>query len=76
MIPYSDSGTPLRTFPVVKVSIIALTTLVFLHELGMGGFGMLFGNAGGDLSAFFFRWGFIPEQICKECVISPELVTE
>lgn len=65
MIPFSDSGAPLNTFPIVKVSIIALTTLVFLYELGLGGFGMLFGNAGGDLSAFFLRWGFIPEELTR-----------
>jgi len=65
LIPYSDSGAPPHTFPVVKVSIIAITTLVFLYELSLGGLGMLFGNAGGELSAFFFRWGFIPKELTR-----------
>jgi membrane associated rhomboid family serine protease len=65
LIPFSDSSAPLRTFPIVKVSIIALTTLVFLYEVSLGGLGMLFGNAGGELSAFFFRWGFIPEELTR-----------
>ena len=32
--------------------------------------------AGCFVFSYLMRWGFIPEQICKECVISPELVTE
>ena len=65
MFPFSDSGPPRNTFPFVLVAIIGLATLVFLYELAVGGFGMLFGKAGGDLSAFFFRWGFIPEELTR-----------
>ena len=77
MFPFSDSGAPRTTFPIVLVVIIALTTLVFLYELAIGGFGMLFGNAGRDLSAFFFRWGFIPEELTRGSpfTLPPEIRT-
>ena len=63
MIPYSDADVRHRSFPVVNVVVIALNALVFLYELQLGGFGMLRGGGGMDITLFFFKWGFIPEEL-------------
>ncbi len=63
MFPYSDADVRHDTFPVVNVALIGLNVLVFIFELGLGGFGMLFGDGNQELANFFFKWGFIPEEL-------------
>ena len=63
MFPYSDADVRHDTFPVVNVALIGLNVLVFIYEVALGGFGMLFGGADQDLANFFFKWGFIPEEL-------------
>lgn len=65
MFPFSDTGAHHNTFPYVKLTLIALASLVFLYELALGGIGLLFGEANSSLAAFFFRWGFIPEELTR-----------
>ena len=63
MIPYSDSDIQHRSFPIVNVLLIGLSTLVFLYELQLGGLGLLRGGGDLDIVAFFFKWGFIPDEL-------------
>ena len=63
MIPYSDADTRHQTFPIVNVILIALSALVFLYELQLGGLGLLRGGGDLDISVFFFKWGFIPDEL-------------
>ena len=65
LFPYSDADVRHTSFPFVNVALIGLNVLVFLIELGIGGPGMLFGNANQNLSAFFFKWGFIPLELTR-----------
>ena len=65
MIPYSDSDVQHRSFPVVNVLLIGVNVLVFLYELQLGGLGLLRGGGGPDISAFFFKWGFIPNDLAQ-----------
>ena len=64
MIPYSDADVQRRSFPIVNVLLIGLSTLVFLYELRLGGLGLLWGGGGdADILRFFFKWGFIPDEL-------------
>ena len=63
MFPYSDADIRHDTFPIVNVALIGINVLVFIYEVGLGGFGVLFGNGNQDLSNFFFKWGFIPLEL-------------
>ena len=64
MIPFSDADAQRRSFPIVNVVLIGLSTLVFLYELRLGGLGLLWGGGGDvDVTRFFFKWGFIPEEL-------------
>ena len=64
MIPFSDADAQRRTLPVVNITLIAVNALVFLYELRLGGGGLLWGGGGGlDITAFFFKWGFIPDEL-------------
>lgn len=65
MIPFSDADTHHRSYPVVNVTLIALSALVFLYELVISGFGVLGGGSSAQLSAFFFTWGFIPLELTQ-----------
>ena len=67
MFPFSDASVHHRTFPYVNAGLIAVSVLVFLYEMTVGGLGVLTGGGGGvDLDVFFFKWGFIastPERL-------------
>ncbi len=63
MIPFSDANLHHRTFPYVTLSLIGLCILVFLFEMGKGGLGTLSGGGGLDLDVFFYRWGFIAQEL-------------
>ena len=65
MIPFSDSDVQHRSFPLVTLLLIALNTVVFLYELQLGGFGLLRGGGDLDISAFFAKWGFIPNELSQ-----------
>lgn len=54
MIPIRDAN-PSRTTPVVNYFLIALCTLVFLHELMLGR----------HLEAFLFQYGLVPAKITR-----------
>ena len=65
MLPISDGGRPRGTFPYVNAALLALNTLVFLYEIGVGGFGFLLGgdSPGTGISVFFHKFGFIPDEL-------------
>ena len=65
MLPISDGGRPRGTFPYVNAALLALNTLVFLYEIGVGGFGFLLGgdSPGTGISVFFHKFGFIPAEL-------------
>ena len=63
MIPFSDASVHHRTFPYVNSALIGISLLVFLYEMSLGGLGILTGNAGLDLNIFFFKWGFIAQEL-------------
>ena len=66
MIPFSDADVQRRAFPVVNVTLIAINALVFLYELSLGGGGLLWGGGGGlDITVFFLKWGFIPDELSR-----------
>ena len=65
MFPFADTGAPHNSFPIVKITLIALASLVFLYELALGGLGLLFGEANVSLAYFFIRWGFIPDELTR-----------
>ena len=65
MFPYADADVHHRTFPIVNIVLIALSALVFLYELQLGGFGFLTGGSNLDISAFYFKWGFIPDELTQ-----------
>ena len=63
MLPISDGGRPRGTFPYVNAVLIGLNTLVFLYEIGVGGFGFLFGGSNLGIFVFFLKFGFIPAEL-------------
>ena len=63
MLPISDGGRPRGTFPYVNAVLIGLNTLVFLYEIGVGGFGFLFGGSNLGIYVFFLKFGFIPAEL-------------
>ncbi len=63
MLPISDGGRPRGTFPYVNAVLIGLNTLVFLYEIGVGGFGFLFGGSSLGIYVFFLKFGFIPAEL-------------
>ena len=65
MIPFSDADLRRRSFPIVNILLIGLNTLVFLYELQVSGFGLLGGGGGLDTTTFFYKWGFIPEELTR-----------
>ena len=65
MLPFSDADTHHRSFPVVNVSLIGISALVFLYELAISGFGVIGGGDSEALTEFFFTWGFIPEELTR-----------
>ncbi len=63
MFPFSDASVHHRTFPYVNAGLIAVSVLVFLYEMTVGGLGVLTGGGGVDLDVFFFKWGFIADEL-------------
>tara|TARA_B100000315_G_scaffold240080_1_gene259549 strand:- start:316 stop:1110 length:795 start_codon:yes stop_codon:yes gene_type:complete len=63
LIPFADADVERRSFPVVNVVLIGLSALVFLYELQLGGLGLLGGSSDLDITVFFLKWGFIPEEL-------------
>jgi membrane associated rhomboid family serine protease len=65
LIPFSDADVRRTSFPIVNGILIGLNTLVFLYELQLGGLGLLVGSSSSDINSFFFKWGFIPEELTQ-----------
>jgi len=65
LLPFSDADTHHRSFPVVNVSLIGISALVFLYELAISGFAVIGGGDSEALTEFFFTWGFIPEELTR-----------
>ena len=65
MIPFSDADVQRRSFPIVNVVLIGLSTMVFLYELEVSGLGLLGGGGNLDTTTFFFKWGFIPDELTR-----------
>ena len=63
MLPIADAGRYRGTFPFVNVALLSLNSLVFLYEIGVGGFGFLFGGSNLDIYVFFLTYGFIPAEL-------------
>lgn len=63
MLPISDAGRYRGTFPYVNVALLSLNALVFLYEIGVGGFGFLFGGSALGITVFFLKFGFIPAEL-------------
>ena len=63
MIPLSDASVRRSGLPIVNVLLISLNTLVFLYELQLGGLGLVAGSSNLQINLFFFRWGFIPDEL-------------
>ena len=63
MLPISDAGRRHGSLPVVNLVLIGLNALAFLYEIGIGGFGFLFGGGGLGISVFFLKFGFIPAEL-------------
>ena len=55
MFPFSDASVHHRTFPYVNAGLIAISVVVFLYEMTLGGVGALTGGGGLDLDIFFFK---------------------
>ena len=63
MLPIADAGRYRGTFPFVNVALLSLNSLVFLYEIGVGGFGFLFGGSSLGITVFFLKFGFIPAEL-------------
>ena len=63
MLPISDGGRPRGTVPFVNYTLLGLNVLVFLYEIGVGGFGFLFGGDSLGIFVFFLKYGFIPAEL-------------
>ena len=63
MLPISDAGRPHGSVPFVNFTLLGLNTLVFLYEIGVGGFGFLFGGDTLGILVFFLKFGFIPAEL-------------
>ena len=63
MIPISDGRRGRGAFPLVNTTLLALNALVFCYEIGVGGWGFLFGGSTLDSFVFFLKFGFIPAEL-------------
>ena len=63
MFPYSDASIQHRTFPYVNSALIGISVLVFFYEIFLGGIGTITGSGDLDLDIFFFKWGFISQEL-------------
>ena len=75
MFPFSDADIRHRSFPIVNVILIALSALVFLYELKLGGVALLTGGTNLDIAAFFFKWGFIPDELTQGVACTHHFLT-
>ena len=65
MFPFADADVRQRSFPIVNVAIIGLNALVFLYELALSGGSVLGGGGNLDITAFFHKFGFIPDELTR-----------
>ena len=63
MFPFADAHARQRSFPIVNVTLVALSGLVFLYEIALSGGSLLGGGGNQDSAVFFYKWGFIPEEL-------------
>ena len=63
MFPFSDATVRHQTFPYVNAALIGISVLVFLYEMSLGGLGTLTGGGSLNLDIFFFKWGFIAQEL-------------
>jgi len=63
LFPFSDASIRHRTFPYVNAGLIGISVLVFLYEMSVSGGGVLTGGGGLKLDLFFFKWGFIAQEL-------------
>ena len=63
MFPFSDASVHHTAFPYVNSALIGVSVVVFLYEMYLGGFGTLTGKGHLDLDIFFFKWGFIAQEL-------------
>ena len=63
MFPFSDASVHHTAFPYVNSALIGVSVVVFLYEMYLGGFGTLTGKGQLDLDIFFFKWGFIAQEL-------------
>jgi membrane associated rhomboid family serine protease len=75
LLPFSDADTHHRSFPVVNVSLIGISALVFLYELYISRFGVIGGGDSEALSIFFFTWGFIPVELTRGAALTGVIET-
>lgn len=75
MFPFADADVRQRSFPIVNVTLIALSALVFLYELAVGGGSVLGGGGNLDISAFFFKFGFIPDELTRGVACTHHFLT-
>ena len=75
MFPFSDADVRRRSFPIVNVILIALSALVFLYELALSGGSVLGGGGNLDIAAFFFKFGFIPDELTRGLACTHHFLT-
>ena len=75
MFPFSDADVRHRSFPIVNVVLIALSALVFLYGLTLGGGAFLGGGGNLDITAFFFKFGFIPDELTRGVACTHHFLT-
>ncbi len=73
MFPFSDASLHHRTLPYVTMGLISLSVLVFLYEMTLGGVGTVTGSSSQDLDIFFFKWGFIADELTSN---QPEIIRD
>ena len=63
MIPFSDSPRLNRGRPILTITVICLVSLVFLIQIAVSRFGIVFGSDTTQSIGFLYRWGFIPREL-------------
>ena len=74
MFPFADADFRQRSFPIVNVAIIGLNSLIFLYELVISGGALLGGGGSVDITAFFFKFGFIADELTRGVACTHHLV--
>jgi len=65
LIPFAEADVRRRSFPVVNLLLIAFNALVFFYEVQLGGLELLIGDANLAITTFFYKWGFIPQELSR-----------